>query len=185
MDTQRLPMTRLAAVVAGALAGAVGTACMDTIRHLLYRRGGGMDSALAWEFPRVDSWEKAPDPGQVAKREIEGFTQRELPDCWAGLISTVAHWAYGSAWGAAYGVVAGSLRHPHPLYGLPFGALGLGQRLHAPPGGGALQTDLGVRREDPRQGPDRASRLRSGHRHGVLAARPMPVASAAPLRAAT
>jgi hypothetical protein len=123
MDTQRLPMTPLAAVVAGALAGAVGTACMDTIRYVLYRRDGGMDSALAWEFPRVDNWEKAPDPGQVAKREIEGFTQRELPDRWAGLISTVAHWAYGSAWGAAYGVVAGSLRHPHPLYGLPFGAV--------------------------------------------------------------
>jgi hypothetical protein len=47
-----------------------------------------MDSALAWEFPRVDSWEIAPGPGQVAKREIEGFTQRELPDRWAGLIST-------------------------------------------------------------------------------------------------
>jgi hypothetical protein len=123
MVTQRLPVTPLAAVVAGALAGAVGTACMDTIRYVLYRRDGGTDSPLAWEFPRVDSWEKAPDPGQVAKREIEGFTQRELPDRWAGLISTVAHWAYGSAWGAAYGVVAGSLRQPYPLYGLPFGTV--------------------------------------------------------------
>jgi hypothetical protein len=116
-------MTPLAAVVAGALTGAVGTACMDTIRYVLYRRSGGRDSPLAWEFPRVDNWEKAPGPGVVAKREIEGLTQRKLPDRWAELISTVAHWAYGSAWGAAYGIVAGSLRQPHPMYGLPFGAV--------------------------------------------------------------
>jgi hypothetical protein len=96
---------------------------MDTIRYVLYRRDGGTDSLLAWEFPRVDSWENAPAPGLVAKREIEGFTQRELPDRWARLISTVAHWAYGSACGAAYGVVTGSLRQPYPLYGLPFGAV--------------------------------------------------------------
>jgi hypothetical protein len=47
MDTQRLPMTPLAAVVAGALAGAVGTACMDTIRYVLYRRyGAGTGTAF-------------------------------------------------------------------------------------------------------------------------------------------
>jgi hypothetical protein len=76
----------------------------------------------AWEFAAVDSWEKAPAPGQVAKRLIEGFTQRELPDRWAWLTSTIAHWSYGSAWGALHGILAGSLRWPHALYGLPFGA---------------------------------------------------------------
>ena len=70
----------------------------------------------------VDNWEKAPVPGQVGKRLIEGFTQRELPDRWAWPVSTVMHWSYGSAWGAFYGVLAGSLRRPHALYGLPFGA---------------------------------------------------------------
>ena len=40
---------------------------------------------------------------------------------WAWLISTIAHWGYGSAAGAAYGILAGSLRTPHPRYGLPFG----------------------------------------------------------------
>jgi hypothetical protein len=34
--------------------------------------------------------ETAPDPGQVAKRVIEGFTQRKLPDRWAWLINTAA-----------------------------------------------------------------------------------------------
>jgi hypothetical protein len=53
---------------------------------------------------------------------IEGFTQRELPDRWAWAGSTVAHWAYGSMAAGLYGLLAGSLRRPRVLYGLPFGA---------------------------------------------------------------
>jgi len=53
---------------------------------------------------------------------LEGFTQRKLPDRSAWLISTIAHWGYGSAAGAAYGILAGSLSAPHPRYGLPYGA---------------------------------------------------------------
>jgi hypothetical protein len=115
-------MTPLAAIAGGLLAGAIGTVSMDTVRYVKYRRGGGQDSPLAWEFGPVDSWEQAPDPGQVTKRLIEGFTQREIPDRWAWLTSTLTHWAYGSAAGALYGVLAGSMRRPHALYGLPFGA---------------------------------------------------------------
>jgi hypothetical protein len=84
--------------------GAVGTVCLETVQYLKYRRKGGKDNPLAWEFAPVDSWEKAPDPGQVAKRLTEGFTRRELPD----------------RWGGGYGILAGSLRRPHALYGLPF-----------------------------------------------------------------
>jgi hypothetical protein len=123
MSPGKHPITPLAAVAAGVLAGVVGTACMDTVRYVTYRRTGGRDSPLAWEFAPVESWEKAPDPGQIAKRLIEGFTQREIPDRWAMLTSTVAHWAYGSALGALYGVLAGSLREPSASYGLPFGGL--------------------------------------------------------------
>ena len=123
MRTGKHTITPLAAVVAGLLAGAVGTVALDTVQYVRHRRAGGQESPLAWEFAPVDSWEKAPDPGQVAKRLIEGFTQRELPDRWAWLTSTVAHWSYGSAAGALYGVLAGSLRRPHARYGLPFGAV--------------------------------------------------------------
>jgi hypothetical protein len=122
MRTRKHLLTPLAAVVAGLLAGAVGTVCLDTVQYLKYRREGGTESPLAWEFASVDTWETAPDPGQVAKRLIEGFTQSKLPDRSAGPISTAAHWAYGSAAGAAYGVLVGSLPTPYPLYGLPFGA---------------------------------------------------------------
>ena len=116
-------LTPLAAVAAGLLAGAVGTVCLDAVQYLKYRRGGGTESPLAWEFAPVETWDQAPDPGQVARRVIEGFTQRKLPDRWAWPVSTAMHWSYGSAWGAFYGVLAGSLRRPHALYGLPFGAV--------------------------------------------------------------
>lgn len=115
-------MTPLAAVVGGLLAGAVGTVTMDAVRYVRHRRAGGQESALTWEFGPIDNWDQAPDPGQVGKRLIEGFTGRELPDRWAWVTSTVMHWSYGSAWGCLYGVVAGSLRRPSPLYGLPLGA---------------------------------------------------------------
>ena len=122
MGIRKHPMTPLAAVVKGLAAGAVGTVCLDSVQYAWHRRGGGKDSPLAWEFAPVEGWEKAPAPGQVAKRVIEGFTQREVPDRWAWLISTAMHWSYGSAWGSLYGVLAGSARTPRPRYGLPFGA---------------------------------------------------------------
>src|ERR1700751_2411311 len=103
MPTRRDAMIPLAAVVGGLLAGVVGTASMDTVQYVLYRRAGGHERLLTWEFPPVNSWEKAPDPGKVAKRLIEGFTGGELPERWAGLTSTVAHWNTGSAGGARYG----------------------------------------------------------------------------------
>ena len=123
MRVRNNPMTPLAAVLAGLVAGAVGTVCLDAVQYLKYRRAGGTDGPLAWEFAPVESWETAPDPGQVARRVIEGFTQRKLPDRSAWLISTIAHWGYGSAAGAAYGILAGSLPAPRPEYGVPFGAV--------------------------------------------------------------
>jgi len=122
MRVRKNPMIPLTAVAAGLLAGAVGTVCLDAVQYLKYRRTGGTDNPVAWEFAPVENWETAPDPGQVAKRVIEGFTQRKLPDRSAWLISTIAHWGYGSAAGAAYGIVAGSLPVRHPQHGVPFGA---------------------------------------------------------------
>ena len=122
MHTRTRPLTPLAAVAAGLLAGAVGTAVMDAVLYARYRRAGGQDAPLAWEFPPTENWAKASAPGQVARRVIEGFTQRPIPDRWARPATIAAHWAFGSASGAAYGVVAGSLRRPRPQDGLPFGA---------------------------------------------------------------
>ena len=122
MRSRQHSMTPLGAAVRGLVAGAVGTVCLDAVQYLRYRREGGTQSPLEWEFAPVESWEQAPDPGQVARRVIEGFTQRPLADRWAFLTSTVMHWSYGSASAALYGIVAGSVRRPRAWYGLPFGA---------------------------------------------------------------
>ena len=120
--TGRHAITPLATVVGGLLAGVVGTVCLDTVGYLRHRRAGGQKSPLEWEFGPIDGWDNAPAPGQVAKREIEGFTQRELSDRWAWPVSTAMHWGYGPSAAALYGILAGSLRKPSPLYGLLFGA---------------------------------------------------------------
>jgi hypothetical protein len=122
MRTRTHPLTPLAAVAGGLLAGVVGTVCLDTVHYLRYRRTGGEKSPLGWEFAPIETWEAAPDPGQVAKRVIEGFTQRKLPDRLAWPVSTAAHWAYGSSAAALYGILAGSRRRVRPLGGAPLGA---------------------------------------------------------------
>ena len=91
------PLTPLAAVIGGVLAGAAGTVCLDAVHYVRYRKDGGTKTPLEWEFAAVDTWADAPVPGQVGKRVIEGFTQRELPDRWAWPVSTLMHWGYGSS----------------------------------------------------------------------------------------
>jgi hypothetical protein len=119
----RKALTPVEAIVGGAIAGAIGTVCMDAVRFVRQRRAGGVRNPLEWEFAAVPTWQDAPDPGQVGRRLIEGFTQRKLPDGSAWLVSTFMHWSYGAGWGALYGVLAGSMRKPHAICGTPFGAL--------------------------------------------------------------
>lgn len=56
MRTLKHSMTPLAAIVAGSLAGAVGTICLDAVQYLKYRRTGGRQTPLKWEFAPVDTW---------------------------------------------------------------------------------------------------------------------------------
>jgi hypothetical protein len=143
MRSGKHPITPLAAVVGGLLAGVVGTVCIDTVWYVRHRAGGDK-SPLEREFGPIDSWENAPDPGKVAKRVIEGFTHRKLPDRWAWPTRTAMHWGQGSSAAALYGILAGSLREPYPPYGLPFGAAVLDHGLRRSPGGKGSQADLGV-----------------------------------------
>lgn len=107
----------------GAAAGAVGTLAMDLLWYARYRRGGGKETFVDWEFSvGTKNWDDAAAPAQVAKRVIEGFLQRELPDDAAAMTNNVAHWATGLQWGALYGLVAGSAaRTPNPAYGAVLG----------------------------------------------------------------
>jgi hypothetical protein len=115
--------TPLGAVVRGLVAGAVGTAVMDTLLFVRYRRGGGYSRFSHWEFSSgLKGWEDAPAPAHVGKRLVEGLFHIELPPQRARLVNNVTHWAFGMLNGAPYGLVAGSLSRTRIRYGLPFGA---------------------------------------------------------------
>ena len=118
------PMTPLGALARGIVSGAVGTLAMDLVLYLRYRRGGGEQRFADFEFSSgLDSWDQAPAPAQVGKRLLEGFLQREEPASRARLVDNVMHWGYGLAWGAQYGIVAGSFPTPPVRSGLAFGSL--------------------------------------------------------------
>jgi len=115
-------VTPLRAVTRGVVAGAVGTAVMDLLWYTCYKRGGGEQSPLQWEFGEgVTGWDDVSAPGQVGRRVVEGFLARELPDSRARLTNNVVHWVYGIAWGAHYGIVAGSSARPRSAWGLVLG----------------------------------------------------------------
>jgi hypothetical protein len=115
--------TSFGAVTRGWLAGAVGTAAMDCLLYVRYRRRGGTERFLDWEFSAgLEDWENAPAPAQVGRRIAEGVLQIQLAPERARLVNNIMHWAYGLGWGAVYGIVAGSLRQPRVIYGLPFGS---------------------------------------------------------------
>jgi len=115
--------TPLAAIARGLVAGAAGTAAMDALLFLRYRRGGGAEAASSWETSAgVKDWEQAPAPALVGKRLFEGLFERALPPERARLVNNLTHWAFGILSGAGYGVIAGSLPRQSVLYGIPFGA---------------------------------------------------------------
>jgi hypothetical protein len=116
-------VTPLGAVVRGLLAGAAGTAAMDALLFVRYRRSGGDRGAVEWESSAgVTTWEQAPAPAQVGRRVVDGLFDVTLPPSRARLVNNVMHWGYGIVNGAVYGIVAESLPSPKVRYGLPFGA---------------------------------------------------------------
>jgi hypothetical protein len=100
----------------------MGTAAMDLQQYVGYRLGGGKHGILKWEFGSVEDWQEASAPGKVGQRLVEAWTGKSLSPRRAGLTNTIMHWGFGIQWGAAYGVVAGSIERPPVLLGLPFGA---------------------------------------------------------------
>jgi hypothetical protein len=120
---KRACLTPLGAVLRGAAAGAVGTVAMDLLWFRRYRLGGGDNGFVEWEFPAgPSSWDDAAAPAQFGKRLIQVVFQRELQPERARLVNTIVHWATGVGWGAACGLVSGSLPTRRTWHGLILGA---------------------------------------------------------------
>ncbi len=92
-------------IAIGAVAGAVGTVAMDLVWYGRYRRAGGEDGPLAWEFAgSVDSFEEASAPGQVGKR-LADTVGVELPDSAAATTTNAMHWLTGVGYGVAHALL--------------------------------------------------------------------------------
>lgn len=119
------PLPPLRVLARGIAAGVVGTLAMDLVWFSRYKRGGGRDGFLDWEFSRgLVSWEDAGPPAQIGKRLFEALFARELAGERAGIVNDVMHWSYGLVWAGQYAVVASSLRTPPgPQAGIAFGAV--------------------------------------------------------------
>ncbi len=62
MRLRKNPMTPLAAMAAGLLAGAVGTACLDAAHYVKYRRAGGTDRPWPGTSAPTPPTARAPGP---------------------------------------------------------------------------------------------------------------------------
>lgn len=97
-------------VLRGAIAGAVGTLAMDLVWYSRYKRGGGTDRFVDWEFSAgTEDYEHAAAPAQVGKRIFEGVTGSTLAPSTAATMNNVVHWATGAGWGKLHGLVIGSV----------------------------------------------------------------------------
>lgn len=123
-----VPKTSLMqAINRGVVAGVAGTLAMDLLWYARYRRGGGEDGFLDWEFSASsDGFETAGAPAQVGRRTVRALLRTELPDRSAGLTNNIVHWATGSQWGAAYGVATGIAGRSNPAFGLALGPVAWG-----------------------------------------------------------
>lgn len=109
-------------VAIGALAGGIGTIAMDSLWFARYRRDGGTDSPLEWEFGGVDGWGDVSAPGKVGERVLTFVRGRRPPSRWAATTQTVVHWMTGASWGAALALSTNRVRQrcwgAGPLLGL-------------------------------------------------------------------
>ncbi|MEP7203134.1 MAG: hypothetical protein ABI894_11020 [Ilumatobacteraceae bacterium] len=83
----------------GVFAGVAGTLSMDALWYLRYRKDGGTESFIDWEFrSEVNGFDDAPAPAKVGKA-LATKANIELPDSAAALTNNVVHWSTGIGWG--------------------------------------------------------------------------------------
>jgi hypothetical protein len=111
-------MKLIRSALAGTVAGAVGTLCMDLVWYRRYRSGGGTQSFLPWETSEgTTGYEEAAAPARTAKA-VADLAGIELPDSSARAVNNAVHWMTGLAWGEAHGLAACITGSANPLVGL-------------------------------------------------------------------
>ena len=101
--------SRHSAILPAVLAGVAGTAAMDTLLYIMYRRSDGKDGPLRWEFSLgVDNWSEVSSPGLVGKALLHLLLGREAPERWARPTQNAVHWATGVGWSTQLALVTGA-----------------------------------------------------------------------------
>jgi hypothetical protein len=114
--------TPLAAVALGLAAGVIGTGAMTAWQELSAKLApSGGDGADSGGGEPASPWDEAPVPAQLARRIIGGVFEKEVSPDSIPLLTNVMHWAYGTGWGAVFGIVAESVRPPTIRGGALFG----------------------------------------------------------------
>jgi hypothetical protein len=106
--------TPLRAVGRGLVAGAVGTGLMTAYQVAVAKARDSESSTM---------------PAEVAKRIIRGVFQREVSDEQTETLNNAMHIAYGTGWGALYGLAQGTLDAGVMRHGTTFGAIVWGASL--------------------------------------------------------
>lgn len=116
--------TPLGAVARGLAAGVVGTGAMTIAQELSAKlRAAGATAQPGGEPPAPeDPWEQASAPAKVARRISEGVFHHPVSPERIPLLTHGMHWAYGTGWGAAYGMAASTFGRRSLRQGLLFGA---------------------------------------------------------------
>jgi hypothetical protein len=113
--------TPLGAFGRGVGAGIAGTAVMTAWQELSAKLQEPEESPGKEEEQPQDPWEQASAPAKVARRMIEGVFQRDVPAEWIPALTHGTHWGYGTAWGAAFGLIQGTRRENPVRAGVAFG----------------------------------------------------------------
>jgi hypothetical protein len=96
----------------------IGTAAMTAAQELsakLMSSGGGGEEPS-------DPWEQASTPAKVARKLSNALLDKDPPPESIPTLTNVMHWAYGTSWGAAYGLAHGTAPDRPLRRGLAFGA---------------------------------------------------------------
>ena len=153
-------MSAFAPLRRAVIAGAVGTLAMDALWYQRYRRAGGSDSFIGWEFGGpAATFSEAGAPAQIGQALASRF-DIQLPESSARLTNNVVHWATGVGWGIVHSVV----RTVTPMATLASGVAdrrrGVRLVLLTAPAVGDLQAAVRVRRRDAVARPQRPPGIR-------------------------
>ncbi|MDX1619662.1 MAG: hypothetical protein R3320_01635 [Nitriliruptorales bacterium] len=95
----------LGRIIAGAIAGGLGTLAMDLVWFKRYRDGGGDEGFRDWEFATsTGSFEDASAPGQAAQK-VTNAIGIDLPDASAGTATNAMHWLTGVGYGVSHSLL--------------------------------------------------------------------------------